>query len=487
MSTSLQAVAAITQRKQITYNGDSIIGLDWRLLASSEITASQTGGLATITLANHAIPPNTHIHMDGWSDPLWNGTFTVLVAGVTANTFNFEIDPAASASPTDGTFVANFTIPVHQLAEGVVNWATWLSGMDLGKAYNAAIGSRLMSDMVAAFQRDVAPQGPGGLLLQGGPTNDCKNAVATATSLSGTEELFIKARKIGMRTMALTVPPLLGATNTTARANAILAYNAGERELTTEMDLKLGDWYSLLVAGASTEAAAATGMVDPTDLIHTTPRAAKMLAEAELIPWFTSMGFGSPTPLVSSVADTVGTLTSSTNMLPAMAGTGGSVSGTGASGQIFTGWTGVGAITGGAATTVFTVEAGPVNSLVHVDISGTGGSFTITGPSILASLEVGDWISFCGLVDVNMPTAFRMTLSLNLIAGGVTYQIRPISTSGVDRPLPAGNYSLCFNSEPWQLPAGWRLTSVVPAAVVVPTGACIGRISFSQFTPRAAQ
>jgi hypothetical protein len=417
--------------------------------------------------------------MGGWTDSHWNGNFTVLTQGCTTNQFQFAVSPAADEVPTAGSFTPNYTNPTMRRPDGFLNWAMFSSGLDFGEIYNAALGSRTMADIAAAFGTDVMPLGPG-VLIQGGGTNDALGAVATATSLAALESIIQMAQQVGFRVVLLTVPPL---TSSTTVASAILAYNKGLRALAKTYKCVVWDWYEIMADPASAAGGVASGMIDTTDSTHPTPLAHKMLGEIYAAPYLADIGFGTPINLIKSAGDVIGTLTGSDNIHPIMTGTGGGVTGTGASGVSLTGWSLTGSITGGNATTVANVIAGQANSAQFIQISGTGGNASILGPSITTNYAAGDVLQFSGRIDVNIPTNFTMVCQLRAVYNGVTFTLRPLMFPGNSLPLPAGNYPIIFQSEPWTVPA------VAPASLqaqvqVLPIVSTTGSITLSQFTIR---
>jgi hypothetical protein len=464
----------------VAITGDSLEARHNVNIDTSGFTAAAAGGIATISQTGHAVPPGTVIHMGGWSDPLWNGWFTVRVSGMTANAFTFAIDPAASASPSAGDYTPNYVAPSMRMYNGAVNWSEWLTGLDFNYK-NIALGSRkLSSDCIRIFDRYRGSWHSGYV--------DCRrrderlqSGCATATSSAALETIIQQAQGLGIQVIVLATPPFAAPATTTAKANAVLALNTEKRRLCRQYDCVYWDRYELLADPASS-GLLLSGMFDTSDGIHLTPLADKLTAETFAIPYFTGNGAGKAIPLISCTGDLVGTLTSANNIHPVLTGTGGTESG-GATGDTITGWT----LANSSLTSVTaSVAAANVNSKQVVDVVSSGsGSYTFTGPAIQTLMTAGRKYVFMLRVNVNMPTAFRHTVELRLSISSSNGSLRAAASIGSTLPNAPGNYTMTFQTDPdgWTFPTDATLTSAQVLATCVP-GAGTGRIEYEEVTVR---
>jgi hypothetical protein len=470
----------LVDRSMVAITGDSLEARHNVNVDTSGFTAAAANGVATISQTGHAVPPGTVIHMGGWSDPLWNGWFTVRVSGMTANAFTFAIDPAASASPSAGDYTPNYVAPSMRMYNGAMNWSEWLTGLDFNYK-NIAIGSRKLAQIASEFLEDIAVVGVPGTLIIGGGTNDCNQAVATATSSAALESLIQQAQGLGIQVIVWATPPFAAPATTTAKANAVLALNTEKRRLCRLYDCVYWDRYELLADPASS-GLLLSGMFDSSDGIHLTPLADKLTAETFAIPYFIGNGAGKAIPLISCTGDLVGTLTSANNIHPVMTGTGGTESG-GATGDTITGWT----LANSSLTSVTaSVAAANVNSKQVVDVVSSGsGSYTYTGPAIQTSMTAGRKYVFMLRVNVNMPTAFRHTVELRLTISSSNGSLRAAASIGSTLPNAPGNYTMTLQTDPdgWTFPTDATLTSAQVLATCVP-GAGTGRIEYEEVTVR---
>ena len=471
-----EAVLPLHTSLSVVIDGDSLMSRNWNEQVIT--SASQVAGVATITFNSHAVPQGGEVVVHGYLDPRWNGTKTV--TAITTNTFSFAIDSSAEASPTTGLHTPNFMIRSQRRHDGYYNWAEMASGKDYNLAFNCARGARLLSEIAADFPYTVAAQSAGGVYILQGGTNDCNQAVATATSSAAAESIIQMAQARGLNVIVATIPPFVGATNTTARANAFLALNKELRRLARTYRCKVLDVYDMIVDPASATAAGTSGYIDTSDSIHLTPAACKLIG-TELYPMLDKFGLGSPIQLPSSLGDISSVLASSNNVLDGLfAGTGGSAAG-GATGSVATGWT----VTNSSIGTVTCSKGtGAVGASQIVDVSGSSGSYTMAGPSLTSSFTAGDVIRFVGKVSCTMSAAYRMTMGLALTNGSVNSEIRALSSPTATLPMPAGTYSFTFQSEPFTIPAGVTYTKFRPEPVVVLTAATTGALEFSQFGVR---
>lgn len=443
------------QKNQIFVNGDSFEARHCTDLDTGTFTAAQVGGVATITQASHGVMPGTVIHIGGWTDPYWNGYFIVDASTLAANTFTFAIDSRASAVPVAGNYTPNITIPSQRLATGFMNWAEWLTGMDFNYK-NIALGSRKSAEMVTEFEADYQQAGPGSTIIFGGFTNDCNQLVPTATSAANLAALIQAAQIKNINVVLMTIPPFAAPAYSATKANLILALNAVFRAYALLYKCELWDWHELGCDPAGNDTLL-SGLFDSGDGLHPTPLYYKMLAEAYVIPYLLAKGYGSPMPLIASTGDVRATLASSNNLLPLMTGSGGGFAG-GATGSAVTGTT----TTNSALTSVTaSVTTSTVGSKQVFDIVSAGsGSFTWVGGDIKASLTAGKKYVFYGKVNVESPVAFRLSLWMKLSTASANANIQACANQGIPLPMPAGNYSMTFQTDPAGalFPSGMTLT-----------------------------
>lgn len=467
---------ATVQSIGVIIDGDSLMARNWNEQAIS--SAARSGAVATATFNSHGVPIGSDVVIHGYDDPLWNGTKTV--TAITTNTFSFAISESSESAPTTGLHTPTFLARAHRRHDGYFNWAEWLSGKDYNLAFNCARGARLLSEINSDFDGTVAAQSPGGVYILQGGTNDCNQAIATATSCAEMESIIQKAQRRGLSVILATVPPFVGATNTTAKANAFLALNKEIRKFARTYRCKVLDVYAMCVDPASATAAGVTAYVDTSDSIHLTPTFCKIVG-AELYAMLDNLGLGSPIQLPSSLGDISSVLTSSNNVLDGLfAGIGGTESG-GATGDTATGWTLANA---SIATVTASKGTGTVGASQIVTVAGSSGSYSMTGPSMTASFSAGDVVRFVGKISCTMDLAYRMTMGLALTDGGVNSEIRAMSSPGATLAMPAGTYTVTFQSEPFKIPAGVTYSKFRPEPVVVLTGATTGALEFSQFGVR---
>lgn len=417
--------------------------------------AAQTGGTATITVSGLTAVPGQRIKLGNFGDPRWNGIFTILTAAGTTSTF--AIDPAADASPGIGSrSQAVCSLLSQRTASGDYVWAEMVNGVNYTLIDNVALGGRTLAEINEDFA-----SGPGRyracLIDFCGGTNDPKNGIATAVSSAALEAYIVKAIARGHKVLLNTVPALAGAANTADVKAKTLALNAEIRRLAIAYRQPLFDRYTALINPASADTLAAN--IDSSDNIHLTPTGARICGVGKAAIYAAHV----PTrrvALPATTSDTIGTITTSANIIDGFfAGTGGS----GGAGSVATGWT--------LAPTTITVTgskgSGSVGATQILTLSGASGSFTFTGTSVHAQLVAGASYELVGKIALaNFAAGIRVTVAIETNTG----EVRALATRSATTPLPTADGTIIFRSDPFTVLAGSVPTAFRPKLTVVTTG-----------------
>ena len=464
----------------VVLDGDSLSARNWNELAIT--SASRTGTTATILATGFGAVAGSTVVVNGYSDERWNGPKTALLAP--AGTFLFKIDPNADGVPTAavnpaGTTARSPTVitATQRRCEGSYVWCEATSGINYGLVFNCARGGREISQINADFAYTVGAY-PGELIIFEGGTNDANRGIATSVSSAALEDYIVKCLAQGSLLILTTVPPFGAAANTVAKAGAVIALNAEIRRLAGVYGLPVADRYTALIDPAGANGVGLAVNYD-SDGIHLSGAGAKAVA-AVLQPVLATYQGGMPIAIPQSTGDTVGVLSASNNLLDGFfAGTGGSATGT-AVGSVATNW----ALVGTTAAFAGSKGAVSVGASQIVDLVGAAaGNFTLTGPTVHASMVVGGVYEFVGIMKLNtVSAAIRTSLTLQVNIGGTTLEIRALSGLSATTPLPGGSYSMVFRSEPWTASA--TVLNCQPRAQIVLVSATTGTVEFYQWAIR---
>jgi len=439
-------------------DGDSLAEQNWNALPIT--SASQVGGIATVTATSLLPAVGSRLKIGNYADPLWNGFFTCLTES--GGTVTFAISPAASAIPSLGTrSQATIAADTQRTASGDYIWAEMLNGVNYTFMDNVAYGGRVLTEILADSPSTIGNYRNCLIDFNGG-TNDPKNAVALATSSAALEAYIVYARSLGHVVLLNTVPFLGSSANTAAIRLATLSLNKEYKRLALKYGCPLYDKFAALCDPAASNSLAAN--IDSSDGIHLTPTGAKINGAAKA-PIYAAFLPTRPVNLPATTTDTIGTNSTSMNIMDGFfAGTGGS----GGAGSIATGWT--------LAPTTITVTgskgSGAVGATQILTLSVASGSFTFTGTSVHANVVAGGVYEFVGKISLaNFAAGLRVTVEvLNTINGNSNGSFRPLATRSSTTPLPTANGTMVFRSEPLTIPAGAAVTVFTPKLTAVTTG-----------------
>jgi hypothetical protein len=446
---ALLVAGVIASAGGIILNGDSLLAKNWNT-ASSASTPSQTGGVATHNITSSSLLPGMVFHSAGWDDPLWNRDFTALT--VAANTVTTEIDPAASVAPGTGDFNPGYVLPQLN-ALGWFNWCEWTSGNSYGQVVNASRGSRTLAEIAAAFDANVAAS-TCDVILQGGGTNDSATNEPLANSEAALVSMILRAQRLGKLMILQTVPPRRG--KAASQNQSILALNNMIRAKSRFYRLPLVDLYALGVETASLDMQSAYINADGDHQLAAFSQVVAPVLNPILAKYLAYERIAIPI----TTSDTIGTSTSSNNLIDGFfAGTGGTEAG-GATGDTATGWTltnsslascvGSKGTSGTGASQIVTVSA------------ATGQSFTLSLASVHSLIAAGDVLQLVGKIKFNLDIPVRCSFRVAMTpTGGTSGQIRAVQSYAAAEGLPATGtpLTLTFQSLPFTVPAGATYTA----------------------------
>jgi hypothetical protein len=422
------------------------------------LTLSRSGIYGTVTASSLVAPVGSRIKIGNvTSDPRWNGFFVVDTAWTGGARFIVPAD--LDAAPTTTRTQMNVTVVPQRTASGDYVMAEMTSGKNFTFVDNVAVGARTLEQIDADFEQFEGKYQNLLVDLNGG-TNDARNGVATAVSSAALESYIRKCMGRGHIVLLNTVPPLYGAANTAAVQQTTLSLNAEVKRLAIKYGLPLYDKYAALVDPAT--AALLVANVDTSDNVHLTPTAcringiAKALIYAAYVP-------SRRISLPATTSDTIGQITTSSNILDGFfAGTGGS----GGAGSIATGWT----LTPTTITVTGSKGVGSVGATQILTLSGASGSWTFVGPTVVANLVVGATYELVGKVSLaNFAAGLRMTMGLATTINGFNGDtVRAISVRNATTPLPIADADYIFRSEPFTVTTA--VTLMQPRMTCVTTG-----------------
>lgn len=460
--------AAPMRCKGVLIDGDSLGAQNWtELQVTGAIT--QAAGTASLTTTSLSSTPGGRVKVGNYGDSRWDGEFTV--ATLAGTTITFPIDANADVAPSFGTRSQGvINQPLQRTASGDYVWAEMVNGTNYSLIDNVAIGGRVLTEILSDAPFTIGRY-TGCLIDFCGGTNDPKNGVSLAVSSAAMESYIQYAISCGHTVLINTVPPLYGAANTAGVQQATLSLNKEFKRLAIAYNQPLYDKYAALVDPATAALLAANA--DTSDNIHLTPTAARICGTAKASIYANFV----PTRrinLPATTSDTIGTISTSQNIMAGFfTGTGGATSGS-ASGSIATGWT-----LGGTLAAVGSKGSGTVGSTQIItapaDGSASGKTTTLVGTSIHASLVAGGRYEFVGkltLAGFTSPVRATLAMLMTLPAGGG--EIRAVSTRNATSALPTGSVPMTFRSEPWTMPAGTTASVCTPSLTLVQTGATAG-------------
>lgn len=435
----------------LLYEGDSLAAHGY---FEGNPTCTAVGGVGSVLMTASVPQVGGQIKIGNVTNDIrWNGFHDVLAASGNTATIAVPTDIAATATTTRSQITAS--LPHQRSASGAHNWAEWIDGKVYPLTANLAIGGRVLTEIVADFYT----QGPGlyrNMLVDfDGGTNDPKNAIDPAVSAAAYEAFVSNCRDCGHRVICNTVPALYGAANTADTQQKTLQLNKEIRRIAVQYGMELVDRYALLQDPAT--AAILVANVDTADNIHLTPAAAKILGAAKALIYAKYLPTRSVN-LPATTSDTIGTITTSNNIIDGFfAGTGGS----GGAGSIATGWT--------LAPTTMTVTGskgtGTVGATQILTLSGSAGSFTFTGANVAASVVPGGTYEFVGKISLAnfADSSFRMTMELiptmtrpgmSSFVGSVRACFCRLTTTA----FPLGDNALTLRTEPITIPSDATVT-----------------------------
>jgi acyl-CoA thioesterase-1 len=306
-------------------------------------------------------------------------------------------------------------------------WANIYLGCPMRLLGNYGVSGETTTEMLARTDEAIAA-GAEWVFLQGG-INDLSEGATVATVIANLQELADRFRE-GAKVVLLAIAPNK---SPTSNAFKVMAVNAAMRAwASTVGNVIFVDTFTPLVNATDTTGDLAAGMSD--DALHPSAKGAKAMGYA------ISQAIGKFMPtvplLVSSAADSEAIDAGSNQILtnPLMSGSSGTVSGTGASGTIATGWSG--------GTDTGTVTNVWLHGQARADGVGVDQQVTITGAAsgavvnmrqtsgLTTKLAAGDTVYACGSITLSgMSDVSRVSPSITITDGGTGYVVHCLDNS----------------------------------------------------------
>lgn len=407
--------------------GDSILGNGSNPL-QPVITGSVGTPVATVTIAGHGQWPGAWVLIRGCLQQEFNGWFQV-TSYISSSAFTITLrSPATAPLATDA---ASSGIRMQTQSRwndrNVFEVANQLAGNRMRYIANAGCNGQTSQEILARTTDDVLnnPMGVPDFCMFCAGVNDALNGVAIATTQANIVSIISTLRNGGVEPIACTLPPI--ATTATGYSTTVrgfyLQLNSWLRSYCKRNNIKLVDLYGAWVNPTDANGSWATNYAT-SDGIHPSPLAVQALALATL-----KTDVQSWTPAVQpnaiAIVDTYAVSTSSLQMnaYPLTGGSGGTGSGTVATGYIV-------AVTGAAATTN-TVPSrsdgyGSNQKMVMVSTNANDSvTFRFTsaqGTTYAGQVSAGDKIKLQVVVDLTDITALsRFDLWMEFTNAGTTF------------------------------------------------------------------
>ncbi len=414
--------------------GDSITQYNNGTVNATTVASTVGSTSVQITYAGHSLGVGQRCTLSGANQIEFNGVWNV-ASVIDANNFTVTLaSPATVATPT-GTL---------QIARGNTygnnGYFTYMSGLKLKLLNNAGLAHDTAAGGVTAgvpglysrLQKDVFSYNPQMVILMIG-VNDLQAGQTAQQTFASIKLIADAIVKNNIRLVLCTLNPVNSTYSSIAPSIPVL--NALIRSYTeTKQGVVLADTYSALVDPTSTAGYVLTSPSSSSntlDGLHPSAVGAQLMASviSNSIAFFHVPKIS----LNSSYNDAFVNNAASTNTLinPLMQGTGGTTSGTGASGTVPTNWV-VSAAGGGSQTAVASIVAR--TAATDGDILGNNINVVFTSAAANDNVVIrsaapmtgqftnGEWLyADCAISWSSATNMSYLEASISLVVGGVTY------------------------------------------------------------------
>jgi lysophospholipase L1-like esterase len=280
-------------------------------------------------------------------------------------------------------------------------WWTWMNNTlnrPFTLIYNGGVSGQKTDEILLRVQ-NVIDQKPDWCFVDGG-INDISNSVAVADIVTNLKSIFTALMNSGIRVVYLATAPNAQAAGNSTKVNQL---NQAIRDWCIISDgVIFADCYAATVNPTDTSGGFASGMSD--DALHYSAKGARAagVAVANAISKFVPSNIN----LVASAQNSYSIDATAKQILtnPLLSGSSGTVSGTGASGTIATGWNG-GTDTG-TVTSVFThgqarTDGIGVDQQIVISAAASGAIVNMRQTGLVSRVAIGDTVYMSGSLTIS--------------------------------------------------------------------------------------
>lgn len=335
-------------------------------------------------------------------------------------------------------------------------WSNLLLGSPFRLLKNGGVAGQTSAQVLLRVQTDVIDYAPDWCFYLAS-VNDTGAGLVAADTIANQQAAIMQMINAGINVCVLAICPYTS--NADATKNIHLVNRAMAEYCAVTAGSVFVDTYAAMVDPSSTTGALAAGMTD--DSLHPSAKGAR--AMGTVIAAALSPHIKSTLLLPSSMSESYSISTSENQLLanPLFTGSGGIVSGVGASGTAATDWTF--GIALGAATTVGSVAARTVandgdtignNQVLSISSAGSGALVNCRlASNHYARVVEGDTCYFAGHIQLESPVDVAyVRASMVLVVGGIAYNIRVMQESNTT--YDNTGFSLKFRTADFVIPAG---------------------------------
>ena len=345
------------------------------------------------------------------------------------------------------------------LDHGYFSWANAFLGGAFSLIANAGVSGQRTDEMLARIESDVIARDPDWVFVQGG-WNDINAGYTSQAVIDTLTAICSMLSSRGINVVLLAVAPNNSVTAGIARKLHII--NKGLREYAFSTGgVYFVDTYAAVVDPTSATAAFASLM--SSDGTHLSAYGARAYGKA--ISDVLGEVVQSYNYLPSSNAESYGVDSSSKQIIdnPLLIGTGSAPTGTGASGNLATGWAG-GTGGSGASSAAFSLVARSDgkgnNQRIVVSGAAASSSINIRQTGLVSRATNGDVLYAVGEVTISGASDVRsVNLGGSATVGGVTYQLNTLEANGASVNPDQSSFTLQLRTPEFTIPAG-SLTTV---------------------------
>ena len=322
---------------------------------------------------------------------------------------------SARCHQTSGTRLA------RQMDWGYFTWLNAYCGGAFTCIGNYGVSGNTTTQMLARIEPALAARA-GWVFVQGG-VNDLSTATADQI-IANLKTICAKFVQTGAMVVLSGITPYTGYAG---GYTTILAVNKALREyFSTSPNVIFVDTYAALVNPTDTTGALAAGMSD--DALHPSAKGARAYGQA--IANAIAGRYSLVNYLPSSAADSYAIDSTSKQLLtnPLMSGTGGSVSGTGASGTLANGWNGgtdTGTVTSVFAAGQARTDGIGVDQQITISSAGSGAIVNMRQTGLASRVAIGDTVYAVGSISLSgCSDLLYVQPSIEVTIDGVTSRVR---------------------------------------------------------------